>query len=165
MTDAHVGDGGQRRILDIHWRASRRRRVPSQLAHGRLLITWLILHVPRWIPSLYNGAPFVQHAFERMTTNGGIATIVHYLNSIFSLPEPYNTTLCTFASGCPTALRRRTYSDLPAISDLEIIEVAAIPATDRTASQRNSGFWITRSGSKYCCTPRPSRSGRLPPGC
>ncbi len=135
MTDAHVGDSRQRRILDINVAASRRRRVPSQLAHGRLLINWLILHVPHWILSLYNGAPYCQHAFERMTTDGGIATIVHVLNSMFSLPEPYNTTLCTFALSCPTALRRRTYSDLPAISASEIIEVAAIPATDRTASQ------------------------------
>lgn len=46
--------------------------------HGRLLYKiWLILHVPHWILSLYNGAHTVQHAFERMTTDGGIATIVH----------------------------------------------------------------------------------------
>lgn len=152
MANAHIRNSRQRRIFHkymarfaIQSRAftagagaitDELRQLFAHRAGFRLFIT--ALHI-------------MQHAFERMAAHGGIAAIVHIFkfNVLFAGTVQHDF-MYVGAEACP----RRIYVELivfrQRLEHLKVVKLRrsqpriAPPASDR------SGFWITRSGSKYC---------------
>ncbi len=92
--------------------------------------------------------------------------LVSYLNWIFSSPLPQSSTMLRTASG--SSVQRRLDVEVEVLRERldhrEVEGIAAVPAADRAARERQARIDDDARGVEELRTPRPSQSGQAPVG-
>ena len=138
VADAHIGNGRQRGVLYKH--VARFTTQPRAVTAG----AWAVADEFRQL--FAHGAGFrlfvtalhiVQHAFERVTTYRGVAAIVHVFEfNILFTGTVQDHFLHAGAEGAPRRFDVEFIVLRQRLQHLEVVEVAAIPAADGAARQR-----------------------------
>ncbi|CCK04027.1 hypothetical protein BN129_2780 [Cronobacter sakazakii 701] len=138
VADAHVGNGRQRGVFDKH--VARFATQTRTFAGGARAIAdkfrQLLAHrvgFGLFVAALH----IVQHAFKRMTTHGRIAAIVHIFefDGFFTGAEQHRF-LHFIAERIPRRFDVKLIVFRQRAQHLEIVKIAAIPAADGTARER-----------------------------